>query len=217
MRFLLTLLTLLAFSQPAFALVMCGRKDRAGGIASGAAVKLRETCRSTETEIDPDAMGLRGPKGEPGEPGTPGVQGPGMIARDANGNVLGPFFPTDTGPTDAGVVIFAVGDKTMRVHVNTDGTIGSGTPDRAYESTDCSGTALIGVAGAAWWQPLFPSFLKTADGQGIIIPGPASIVQPRSRFTYPENRCEQVSWGASLYAPPVTVPIATPLTIEQVP
>ena len=65
-----------AESHPAHALVMCAKRDRAGGgVALGSSVKLREACRSTEAEVDPVSLGLQGPKGDQGQKGDPGDTG----------------------------------------------------------------------------------------------------------------------------------------------
>lgn len=57
----------------AHALVFCAR-ERADGTVKGA-VQIREACKPGETQIDPVALGLQGPRGEPGPPGPPGPQG----------------------------------------------------------------------------------------------------------------------------------------------
>ncbi len=56
---------------PSFAAVLCS--TRSGDL------KVRDTCRRGETQVDPVALGLEGPpgaKGDPGQPGQPGPQGP---------------------------------------------------------------------------------------------------------------------------------------------
>lgn len=48
------------------ALVLCARKDRSGNPRNGAALHLGTACKSKQVQVDPDALGLRGPQGAPG-------------------------------------------------------------------------------------------------------------------------------------------------------
>ncbi len=52
------------------AVVLCA-KPRSDGTYN-TSIKLREACRPTETQLDPVALGLQGPKGDKGDPGEPG-------------------------------------------------------------------------------------------------------------------------------------------------
>src|SRR5438034_4513958 len=68
----------------ATAAVLC--KKKSGVIA------VRSACKRKETQLDPDALGLRGsqgPKGDTGQQGTSGPQGPGLIVKDAQGTIVG--------------------------------------------------------------------------------------------------------------------------------
>lgn len=74
--------TLLA-AFPAHALVLCSTKR--------GALRVREACRAKETQIDPAALGLQGPKGDPGDPAT--------VARTVlryNGSATGSGMPQST-------------------------------------------------------------------------------------------------------------------------
>ena len=71
MRRLAALVCLVLCVSTAPAAVLCARQ-KAGGIFT-ATVKIRTACRPSETPLDPDALGLRGPAGPPGPPGDPGA------------------------------------------------------------------------------------------------------------------------------------------------
>ncbi|MGH7893832.1 MAG: hypothetical protein ACREQL_04140 [Candidatus Binatia bacterium] len=63
----LVIATIVGLAGPrAEALVLCARKGKSGGPKDGAALHVRGTCNSKEVQIDPDALGLRGPQGAPG-------------------------------------------------------------------------------------------------------------------------------------------------------
>lgn len=68
----------------ATALVMCGLTDRSTGeLREGAPIRVRSACRSSETQVDPIALGLQGPPGESGPAGADGLAGaPGTAGRD---------------------------------------------------------------------------------------------------------------------------------------
>src|SRR5262245_18022652 len=56
------------------AVVLCA-KPRADGTFS-TSVKIREACRTSETRLDPGALGLQGPPGATGPVGPTGAMGP---------------------------------------------------------------------------------------------------------------------------------------------
>jgi hypothetical protein len=56
-----------AIGPRAEALVICTRKAKVGGVKEGAPLRLRTACNAKgEVQVDPDALGLRGPQGAPG-------------------------------------------------------------------------------------------------------------------------------------------------------
>lgn len=60
----------------AMALVMCIVTDPSTGqLREGAPLRLRTTCRSSETQVDPLALGLQGPRGKKGMRGAEGRDG----------------------------------------------------------------------------------------------------------------------------------------------
>src|SRR4051794_27218918 len=63
----LVLALLLSLSLSSHAAMLC--TNRAGN------VKLRDVCRNSETQVDPVALGLQGPKGDKGDQGNKGDQG----------------------------------------------------------------------------------------------------------------------------------------------
>jgi len=86
-----------AISASASAAVLCKTRS--------ATVKLRDKCKRKETQIDPVALGLQGPKGDKGDMGDPGPQGqPGAP---------GPTGPA--GPAGGGVVFTVPGTTTCPV------------------------------------------------------------------------------------------------------
>jgi hypothetical protein len=60
----LSLAALLLWSSSASAAVLCARAKSDGTFST--ALKIRESCTSMETQVDPDALGLRGPAGPAG-------------------------------------------------------------------------------------------------------------------------------------------------------
>lgn len=80
------------------ALVLCARPQKDGTFNSR--VNVRETCIAGESELDPEILGLQGPRGERGEEGPPGPAGengtdgldgaPGaFVLYDGNGSEMG--------------------------------------------------------------------------------------------------------------------------------
>jgi hypothetical protein len=70
----LLLAGVLTLAPNADALVLC-TKGKSGTPKNGAPLKVREACTGKEVQVDPDALGLRGPEGEPGAKGDPGIPG----------------------------------------------------------------------------------------------------------------------------------------------
>lgn len=145
-RDLAVLLACLLFSSNASAAVLCARlQPSTGTFQEGASIKLRATtCRSREVQLDPDTLGIRGPKGDPG---TPGVRGPGAVVRDATGALVGIHEPVLIGTFGAELLVrsFAGVTATFGFDKNAiDGTVNA----VFYESTDCSGAPLVKDQGA---------------------------------------------------------------------
>src|SRR5207244_11000708 len=84
--------------SPAGAMVLCTGRTGAGTL------KVRETCTSRETQVDPVELGLQGPPGDPGEPGPPGDPGP---AGDSGpqGDAGPPGDPAASGPAQPVVCV----------------------------------------------------------------------------------------------------------------
>src|SRR3989442_14254320 len=76
---------LVGLCSPAPAMVLCTGRNGTGTL------RMRETCTSRETQVDPVELGLQGPPGDPGEPGPPGDPGP----------AGGPGPPSDPRPPGA--------------------------------------------------------------------------------------------------------------------
>ena len=71
----LLLAGVLMLAPNADALVLCA-KGKSGTPKPGAPLKIRTACTGKEVQVDPDALGLRGPQGEPGPKGDDGPPGP---------------------------------------------------------------------------------------------------------------------------------------------
>src|SRR5262245_27421625 len=61
------------FAMSAESAVFCARRRADGTFNSS--VKVRETCKPSEQQLDPVAFGLQGPKGDQGDPGLSGPKG----------------------------------------------------------------------------------------------------------------------------------------------
>ena len=70
MRTAIALVAIVVATHAARALVLCAKPHKDGRFST--TVKVRERCKRTETALDPDALGLRGPKGDQGVPGVCG-------------------------------------------------------------------------------------------------------------------------------------------------
>src|SRR5262245_29723199 len=85
----LLILVLVVSAASASAVVLCA-KPRPDGTFN-TSVRIRETCRPNERQLDPAALGLQGPPGPTGATGT---------------GAAGPTGPTGaTGPQGAGLVV----------------------------------------------------------------------------------------------------------------
>jgi hypothetical protein len=188
---LLVVSSLLESSSPGNALVMCSRASSDGEVREGAAIRLRTTCKAKEVEVDPIALGLRGPAGPPGPIGP---AGPGMAARDANDSEIGVVQNLDGLNPIAAItsVDIAGASRTVWVGLQTDGfrtwTFGDGGAVY-FTSLDCSGEPFLsGVEGMAIPAlirgPMDPAGLVSGAGTtAFFVAGlaPASPVATRSR------------------------------------
>jgi hypothetical protein len=70
----LVMVGLLLLAGNARAVVLCAR-PRADG-SFNTTIKIRQACSAHETQLEPGALGLQGPKGDKGDAGAPGDPGP---------------------------------------------------------------------------------------------------------------------------------------------
>src|SRR5438045_2708145 len=67
------------------------------------ALVVRAACKANQTQLDPSALGLKGPKGDKGNkgdtgsPGPAGPPGPTLAVYDANGNKVGDIIDVSGG------------------------------------------------------------------------------------------------------------------------
>src|SRR2546428_9478313 len=80
---------LVGLCSPAGAMCLCTGRNGTGSL------RVRETCTSRETQVDPVELGLQGPAGDPGEPRPPGDSGPPGYPGPAGG------FPAPARPRPA--------------------------------------------------------------------------------------------------------------------
>jgi hypothetical protein len=137
------LVSVLSLAEPADALVMCAKAGDNGSPRSGAAIRLRDTCRALEVQVDPVALGLQGPPGPPDR---------GAVARDANDAIIGSagtlLLPDPNEELRGVQVVVATpllsGQPTpIVVSVGTKGFVSKwDAPGQIFfESADCSGPA----------------------------------------------------------------------------
>lgn len=94
-RFLVAMVAFgtLAAATEAGALVLCGKRHPATGLVrEGSTILVRTTCKASEIQMDPDALGLRGPAGAVGPAGAPGADGDDGLA-----GAVGPTGPAGPG------------------------------------------------------------------------------------------------------------------------
>lgn len=130
------LVLVLVMSCPATATVMCAaKKSLTGGLREGSSIRLRAACRTSEIQVDPVALGLRGPQGPPGDRGEAGPSGP---TGDAGLQGV-PGEPGETGAQGApGVAGLSCWDRNASGSCDPEEDVnGSG----ACAADDCSGTA----------------------------------------------------------------------------
>lgn len=143
-----------ALAARAEGVVLC--KKRSGVIA------VRDACKSNETQVDPDALGLRGsqgPKGDPGQqgatgsPGSPGArgptgpQGPGLVVKDSQGAIVGAVADPESLPgplqvlrrTNTGFLRFSI-PTTLDALAPSSGSVAG---QWWYTSNNCSGEPLF--------------------------------------------------------------------------
>jgi hypothetical protein len=83
----------LTFALPVDAVVLCAKQRSDGTFNSS--VRIREACKSRETQLDPVALGLEGPQGEQGQQGEPGQAGS-FEVQDGLGNTVGTLIGKHT-------------------------------------------------------------------------------------------------------------------------
>jgi hypothetical protein len=112
-RMLLVLTTLVSVAAHAEAMVLCAQKS--------GTVKVREVCKPKEVQLDPAALGLRGP---------------GAVVKDANGALVGVS-------TGYGILRNVEGIWVALLIDSNTGNFVKGSMSFWHESADCSGTGLM--------------------------------------------------------------------------
>lgn len=201
--YVVTLLSVWIYSH-ADAAVLCA--PRSG------AVSVREACKSTETQLDPVALGLQGPPGPKGDTGDPGPQGPmglqgeqgpqgdpglqgpaGLQGPKGDPGMPGPPGPAAKTPAvyDAAnnkvgdmistaalttvIVTLQIEEHLLALQVDKNSIYGSASGFPQFESTDCTGTLLIGVSSPS--HSIFPYVVTGPPGNTIYLPDLNAIPQ----------------------------------------
>jgi len=155
----------LAALTSAHAIVLCA-KQRSDGTFN-AAVKIREACRPSETQLDPVELGLQGPKGDKGDPGDVGPVGPGSISvRDSTGALVGAWRYVNA---RNGQAVLTLSGNAVAFPVLPYGFYDDQVVKTYHESADCSGPPLLrdeliaegGTAAAN------PGFLSVFQGYNL--------------------------------------------------
>jgi hypothetical protein len=186
-----------ATQMPASAVVLCARPRSNGTFNTS--VKVREACRSNEMQLDPGALGLQGPKGDPG---------PSAVVRDVAGAMVGTIaeIPNPLAPQPMRVVRTVAGSA-IALPVDTEGFVDDQAGTVAaigYDSSDCSGTPLIGFGRNLPNNP--PALLPTAFVRGDTAYYQAGPLAPHHPFSesatgYTSTSCASVP---GTFTPPDT-------------
>src|SRR5262245_51453822 len=165
MRIALAALLLLVAAIESHGVMLCARR-RADGTFN-ATVKIREACKTSETQLDPLALGLQGPAGTQGVAGPPGPEGP-------QGPVGGPGPQGPVGPSAGARIIDAGGvyvgaavidDGFPKAMLEADGLAvvtpwdySHGWPGGEvwFDTADCSGTPHIQLGATLFLQTYTP-------------------------------------------------------------
>jgi hypothetical protein len=143
--------------------VLC-TKRRADGSLNGP-VNIRAACTSRETQLDPGALGLQGPKGDPGTAGTTAA------VRDATGAFVGALESlgaSTVGGDTSLCVVRTLGGAEVRFLVGSDGVHQTPPgPNQAHTylyfvNDGCTGTPYVDVAEG-------PTFVTTATALGSVL------------------------------------------------
>lgn len=193
---------LIALQSTSAAAVLCARKRPDGTFNSN--VALRETCRPRETQLDPVALGLQGPKGDQGNPGT------GVSVIDANGARVGTVVDVYRTERDIGEsntplgqvsLLREVGSRPVLFRVSSLGfehTLADRLTfselgcvgDASFELDDVSAPPVVDVALAVFGSTAYVSTGATVLG----LDGPSQL-----RFNYSPANCAQ---DAGTFVPP---------------
>jgi len=134
---------LLAMCSDAIAGVLCTSKNGTGTL------KLRDACRPSELQVDPVALGLRGPPGPTGPEGPQGPPGTAAVVKDAMGRLVGQLYPET--PVSQGLlfdnslVIREVQGRGLLLLVGETGFLRT-PPLLFFETTTCAGSPFFGMA-----------------------------------------------------------------------
>jgi hypothetical protein len=154
-------LSVLCLAANAGAVVLCARQRADGTFNS--TVRIRESCRATEMQLDPVALGLEGPPGPQGAKGDPGVPGSdaGVTVRDSTGKIIGAWKPE---PANAGQAVLTLSGRAVALPVLPYGFYDQQTVKVYYESSDCTGSPLLRDDVIADGGAPHPDFLFVYQG-----------------------------------------------------
>ena len=182
-------------------------------------VAVRDACKRGETQLDPVALGLQGPKGDKGDPGPQGPPGPALVVRDANSKLAGVVVSFGNGQRTK--VARRIGERVYVITIQTDGfpnTAGGFT----FESPDCTGAPFAVADGPS--SSLMSGSLAVRSGTGYFGQEPfeqrsaGSVISDllfdvsesecttywHGAFTPPEGCCLRETLVGPLYLAPLT-------------
>jgi hypothetical protein len=231
----------LVLTIPANAVVLCAKQRSDGTFNSS--VRIREACKSRETQLDPagldlqGAQGDQGPQGVQGDPGDDGSEGapgsPGELQLvDANGQVLGLVQAVDNSNlTEYRVFIESVGRLLLLAPSRTSHSelavrnVEPGSPiTPRYSAAGCTGTAYAELPNGMDENHIL---VHASVSAGVVtnsrffvaeafVPSPVAYASYRHDdqcVDVPDVQTNGEIWELSEIPAPVTFPIERPLQL----
>lgn len=237
MRRIMLAVVLVGIWGHAEASVLCQKKN--------GALLVREACKTGQTQVDPATLGLQGPPGPKGNQGIPGPQGPpgpkgdkgnpgqpgvsrGIVVKDANGKFVGIVDDADAGGLIS--VLRDIEGVPTRFYVDPSSKdfMRIGFTSLVYESMDCNGQGLLGIArnmyvectiaGTTLYAPPISGALTTIRSESIFNVAPSDCTNTyHGVVILPDVCCRSRTPDQFVVAAPVTIDLSIftlPLHLE---